>query len=97
MLITSGVARAVCPVCGQPHTACGPRTSTTPVDERLEPEVTTVGERRKYKVRLNGNDTVLNLSEEELKLYPDAEPVDAPQRKTRTAQADKARRGVENK
>lgn len=58
-----------------------------------------MGELRKYKVRLNGNDTVLKLSAAELKLYPDAVPVDAPKTdapKARTV-TNKRRDGVENK
>ena len=61
-----------------------------------------MGELRKYNVTLNGNRTVLKLSDAELKLYPDAEPVDdagtsePAERKTRTA-ANKRRDGVETK
>lgn len=61
-----------------------------------------MGELRKYRVKLNGNDTVLKLSDAELKLYPDAVPVDDAgtpppvERKSRTA-ANKRRDSIENK
>lgn len=65
-----------------------------------------MGERQKYKVRINGNDTVLNLTPEDAeKLYPDnAEPVtDEPAEKPDPATskarltANKARYTAENK
>jgi len=61
-----------------------------------------VGPVRKYKVNHNGYETVLKLSDEDAKAYPDAQPVDEPapqgagdakqaSSKTRSA-ADKSRR-----
>ncbi|WP_156993887.1 hypothetical protein [Pseudonocardia acaciae] len=35
-----------------------------------------MGELRRYKVRVNGHDTVLNLTEQDVELYPDATPVE---------------------
>ncbi|MGK5737271.1 hypothetical protein [Micromonospora sp. URMC 103] len=68
-----------------------------------------MGEVRKYKVNQNGYDTVLKLTAEDAKAYPDAQPVDEPAAKpepdetgdkapskTRTA-ADKTRRAAGDK
>lgn len=52
-----------CPVCGEPHTACGPATTTVGVDERMEEA--TVSELRRYNVNVNGYDTVMSLNEDD--------------------------------
>lgn len=104
MVITGG-GRRRCRVCGADHAACGPATSTTPVDARVVMKESSVGELRTYKARVNGMDTTLKLTEEDAKnLYPDAELVSesggeqatAPSQKNRLA-ANKARATVENK
>lgn len=60
-----------------------------------------MGALRKYRVRLNGQDTVVKLSDAEVALYPDAVPVDAAppaplagQRRARTP-TNKARTGLD--
>lgn len=99
MLATGGGGRRTCPVCGAAHAACGGPTSTSPVDRLTIQEVFAVGERKKYNAKVNGFDTVLNLTAEEAeKLYPEATPVGSADvsPKARTTQ-NKARATTENK
>jgi hypothetical protein len=86
---------AACLLCGAKHAACGQAAPVNPVDiPREEPR--TVGELKKYRVTVNGNETVLKLTEADAKRYEDAELVDAPskarkpQNKARTVQNKKA-------
>lgn len=57
---------------------------------------------RRYRVKLNGFNTVMRLSESDLENYPGAEPLDetsgdAPTIKARTATTNKARTTASNK
>lgn len=72
-----GSAGGGCPLCGAKHAACGQPSTSTPVDAfiRREPGV---GPVRKYKVTVNGSETVLKLNDEDAKAYPDAQLVDEP-------------------
>lgn len=60
-----------------------------------------MGELRKYTVKVNGFDTVLNLSEEDAKLYPDAKPAGeepaADERAAKTRVAPNKARAAEHK
>ncbi|MFC5992944.1 hypothetical protein ACFQE5_01815 [Pseudonocardia hispaniensis] len=82
-----------CPVCGAPHAACGPATTTVGVDERIEEMV--MSELREYHVTVNGHDTVMNLNEQDAARLGGT-PVDAasasagPEEKARAA-ANKSR------
>lgn len=71
-----------------------------PVDVYTVEEVRPVGARKKYRLMVNGYDTVLNLTEnEQQKLYPEAVlvgPPAAPAAKQRST-PNKARAAVENK
>jgi hypothetical protein len=87
--------KAACPLCGTKHAACGQAAPVNPVDiPREEPRI--VGELRKYRVTVNGTETVMKLTEKDAERYEDAEAVDAPtksrkpQNKARIAQDKKA-------
>lgn len=72
MLIRSG---AGCPACGAAHASCGPAGTGTPVDLPTRKD-RAMGPIRKYHVTHNGHRTIMKLNDADVKLYPDAEPVD---------------------
>lgn len=70
------------------------------VDTYTVEEARPVGARKQYNVKVNGYDTVLNLTEaEQKKLYPEATPVAAPAAPAAKQRAtpNKARTATETK
>lgn len=67
-LVNSRMVRGRCP-CGAEHAACGPSSTSTPVDEYLEVAVVG-GALKKYKVTMpGGKQTVLKLNEADARRY----------------------------
>lgn len=78
-LINSRMVRGRCP-CGAEHAACGPPSTSIPVDENLEVAVVG-GPLRKYRVILpGGRTTVMKLNENDADWYGGeaVEPTEAP-------------------
>lgn len=61
MLITSNTVKGRCPLCGEQHAVCGQRTSTTPVDQRIE-EADAMAEVALYTVEINGQQRQMKLT-----------------------------------
>lgn len=67
-LVNSRMVRGRCP-CGAEHAACGPPSTSTPVDENLEVAVVG-GALEKYTVILpGGRETVMKLNEADAARY----------------------------
>lgn len=61
-LLTRRTAGGRCP-CGAEHAACGPPSTTVPVDQTIEEVAAVSGPLKKYQVTLpNGAETVMKLS-----------------------------------
>lgn len=53
-----------CPCCGTEHTACGPPSDATPVDQNIKEVAAVSGPLKRYKVTSpNGVETVMKLNE----------------------------------
>lgn len=97
-LFNSGTLRGGCPVCGEPHAACGSPSDSVPAD-RLE-VAAMGGPLKKYEVTMpSGVTTVMKLNDADARRYgvlaePASEAPSEPERVDATAGevANKARR-----
>lgn len=59
-----------CPLCGANHATCGQPSASQPVDILKERAVGNYVQ--KYRVTVNGHETTMKLSAEDVENYPDA-------------------------
>jgi hypothetical protein len=84
-----------CPLCGTGHAACGPPSTSVPVDHNIE-EAAVSGPLRRYRIVMHGTETVMRLNEADAELFG-GEPIDPapaetePPAKAQTTAANKAR------
>ncbi|MCD9196071.1 hypothetical protein [Streptomyces albireticuli] len=106
MLITSRMVDGRCP-CGAAHAACGPPSTSVPVDDNFQEVAVVGGPLKKYKIRTaSGAETVMKYNAADAARYgltdadlaetpPTPEPeggaAGKPAGKARTAAANKAR------
>lgn len=80
-----------CKICGAPHAACGPASTSIPVDQRVTRREQTMGLKR-YETEVRGTRTTLLLSDEDAKaqgLYEKPAGKAAPTNKAASAGSSK--------